>query len=59
MVVQAYQKRAFPLLDWLAEMARRHGRRLMVRLVKGAYWDMEIKRAQEQGSRTIRCSPAR
>jgi RHH-type proline utilization regulon transcriptional repressor/proline dehydrogenase/delta 1-pyrroline-5-carboxylate dehydrogenase len=48
-VVQAYQKRAYPLLDWLADMARRHDRRLMVRLVKGAYWDMEIKRAQEQG----------
>ncbi|MBK1668516.1 hypothetical protein CKO28_10775 [Rhodovibrio sodomensis] len=48
-VVQAYQKRAYSLLDWLADMARRHERRLMVRLVKGAYWDMEIKRAQEQG----------
>ena len=49
LAVQAYQKRAAPLLDWLAEMARRHGRRLMVRLVKGAYWDTEVKRAQEQG----------
>ncbi|MBK1696289.1 bifunctional proline dehydrogenase/L-glutamate gamma-semialdehyde dehydrogenase PutA [Rhodovibrio salinarum] len=48
-VVQAYQKRAYYVLDYLADMARRHERRLMVRLVKGAYWDMEIKRAQEQG----------
>lgn len=49
LAVQAYQKRAFRLLDWLADMARRHERRLMVRLVKGAYWDTEIKRAQERG----------
>jgi RHH-type proline utilization regulon transcriptional repressor/proline dehydrogenase/delta 1-pyrroline-5-carboxylate dehydrogenase len=48
-VVQAYQKRAPFVLDYLAEMAKRHGRRFMVRLVKGAYWDMEIKRAQELG----------
>lgn len=49
LAVQAYQKRAAALVDWLADMARRHRRRLMVRLVKGAYWDTEIKRAQEQG----------
>src|SRR5690606_41890221 len=49
LAVQAYQKRAFRLLDWLADMARRHERRLMVRLVKGAHWDTEIKRAQERG----------
>ncbi|MEQ8193250.1 MAG: bifunctional proline dehydrogenase/L-glutamate gamma-semialdehyde dehydrogenase PutA [Rhodospirillales bacterium] len=49
LAVQAYQKRAAPLIDWLVERARREGRRLMVRLVKGAYWDSEIKRAQEQG----------
>ncbi|MDN5870174.1 MAG: bifunctional proline dehydrogenase/L-glutamate gamma-semialdehyde dehydrogenase PutA [Nitrococcus sp.] len=49
LAVQAYQKRAFPLLDWLAERCEHHGRRLMVRLVKGAYWDTEIKRAQELG----------
>jgi len=48
-VVQAYQKRAPYVLDWLADMAHRHKRRLMLRLVKGAYWDMEIKRSQEQG----------
>jgi RHH-type transcriptional regulator, proline utilization regulon repressor / proline dehydrogenase / delta 1-pyrroline-5-carboxylate dehydrogenase len=49
LAVQAYQKRALPLLDWLAELARQGGRRLMLRLVKGAYWDSEIKRAQERG----------
>ena len=49
LAVQAYQKRAPAVLDWLAALAREHGRRLPVRLVKGAYWDSEIKRAQEQG----------
>ncbi|HET6631793.1 MAG TPA: bifunctional proline dehydrogenase/L-glutamate gamma-semialdehyde dehydrogenase PutA [Rhodanobacteraceae bacterium] len=49
LVVQAYQKRAPFIIDWLAETARRHGRRWSIRLVKGAYWDTEIKRAQEQG----------
>jgi RHH-type proline utilization regulon transcriptional repressor/proline dehydrogenase/delta 1-pyrroline-5-carboxylate dehydrogenase len=49
LAVQAYQKRALPLVDWLADLARRAGRRLMVRLVKGAYWDSEVKRAQERG----------
>ena len=49
LAVQAYQKRALPLIDWLADLARRGKRRLMVRLVKGAYWDSEIKRAQERG----------
>lgn len=49
LAVQAYQKRAFDLIDWLAGLARRDRRRLMVRLVKGAYWDSEIKRAQETG----------
>ncbi len=47
--VQAYQKRAFDLIDWLATLATRSKRRLMIRLVKGAYWDTEIKRAQERG----------
>ena len=47
--IQAYQKRTLPLIDWLADMARHHRRRLMVRLVKGAYWDAEIKRSQEEG----------
>ncbi len=49
LAVQAYQKRALPLVDWLADLARRGRRRLMVRLVKGAYWDSEIKRSQERG----------
>jgi RHH-type transcriptional regulator, proline utilization regulon repressor / proline dehydrogenase / delta 1-pyrroline-5-carboxylate dehydrogenase len=49
LAVQAYQKRAPTVLDWLAELARRSRRRLMVRLVKGAYWDTEIKRAQIDG----------
>jgi RHH-type proline utilization regulon transcriptional repressor/proline dehydrogenase/delta 1-pyrroline-5-carboxylate dehydrogenase len=48
-VVQAYQKRARPVIDWLVDLARRNRRRLMVRLVKGAYWDSEIKRAQVEG----------
>ena len=48
-VVQAYQKRAPAVLDWMIDLARRSGHRLMVRLVKGAYWDSEIKRAQVDG----------
>ena len=47
--VQAYSKRAPAVLDWLAELARATSRRIMVRLVKGAYWDTEIKRAQVGG----------
>jgi RHH-type proline utilization regulon transcriptional repressor/proline dehydrogenase/delta 1-pyrroline-5-carboxylate dehydrogenase len=49
LAVQAYQKRALPLIDWLADLARRGGRKLTIRLVKGAYWDSEIKRTQERG----------
>ncbi len=48
-VVQAYQKRAPYVIDYLIDLARRQKRRLMVRLVKGAYWDTEIKRAQVEG----------
>ncbi len=48
-VVQAYGKRALHVVDWLHELARQLGRRIMVRLVKGAYWDTEIKRAQVLG----------
>ncbi|MFL6716707.1 MAG: proline dehydrogenase family protein, partial [Burkholderiaceae bacterium] len=48
-VVQAYQKRCPALIDCVVDLARRAGRRLMVRLVKGAYWDAEIKRAQVDG----------
>jgi RHH-type proline utilization regulon transcriptional repressor/proline dehydrogenase/delta 1-pyrroline-5-carboxylate dehydrogenase len=47
--VQAYQKRALAVIDWLAGSAEATNRRIMVRLVKGAYWDTEIKRAQERG----------
>ncbi|MBK8322903.1 MAG: bifunctional proline dehydrogenase/L-glutamate gamma-semialdehyde dehydrogenase PutA [Betaproteobacteria bacterium] len=49
LAVQAYQKRSLFVVDWLAALARSHGRRLMVRLVKGAYWDTEVKRAQAGG----------
>ncbi len=49
LAVQAYQKRAPAVIDWLTAFSRRVGRRIQVRLVKGAYWDTEIKRAQEQG----------
>jgi len=49
LAVQAYQKRAPQVIDWLVETATALDRRLMVRLVKGAYWDTEIKRAQERG----------
>jgi RHH-type proline utilization regulon transcriptional repressor/proline dehydrogenase/delta 1-pyrroline-5-carboxylate dehydrogenase len=49
LAVQAYQKRAGAVIDWIAETAIALDRRLMVRLVKGAYWDSEIKRAQERG----------
>lgn len=48
-VVQAYQKRAPYVIDWLADMAKTHRFKMMVRLVKGAYWDSEIKQAQVQG----------
>lgn len=48
-VVQAYQKRAPFVIDYLIDLARRSGHRLMLRLVKGAYWDSEIKRAQVDG----------
>ncbi|SDH61270.1 bifunctional proline dehydrogenase/L-glutamate gamma-semialdehyde dehydrogenase PutA [Roseospirillum parvum] len=48
-VVQAYGRRVGPLIDWLHALAETLDRRLMVRLVKGAYWDSEIKRAQVAG----------
>ncbi|MBL4926547.1 bifunctional proline dehydrogenase/L-glutamate gamma-semialdehyde dehydrogenase PutA [Fuscibacter oryzae] len=48
-VVQAYGKRAGLVIDWLYETAKRLDRKIMVRLVKGAYWDSEIKRAQVEG----------
>jgi RHH-type proline utilization regulon transcriptional repressor/proline dehydrogenase/delta 1-pyrroline-5-carboxylate dehydrogenase len=49
LVVQAYQKRCPFVIDYVVDLARRSGRKFMVRLVKGAYWDAEIKRAQVDG----------
>ena len=49
LAVQAYQKRALPLCEWVVDAARTHRRKLMVRLVKGAYWDTEVKAAQVAG----------
>jgi RHH-type transcriptional regulator, proline utilization regulon repressor / proline dehydrogenase / delta 1-pyrroline-5-carboxylate dehydrogenase len=49
LAIQAYQKRALPLCEWVVDAARTHRRKLMVRLVKGAYWDTEIKAAQVAG----------
>ncbi len=48
-VLQAYQKRCLRVVDWVIDLARRSKHRLMIRLVKGAYWDSEIKRAQVDG----------
>ena len=53
LAVQAYGRRAPLVIDWIAELARETGRRMTVRLVKGAYWDSEIKRAQERGLPTF------
>ncbi|NNM60245.1 MAG: bifunctional proline dehydrogenase/L-glutamate gamma-semialdehyde dehydrogenase PutA [Legionellales bacterium] len=49
LALQAYQKRAFWVIDWLADLAARTQHRIMLRLVKGAYWDAEIKLSQEKG----------
>src|SRR5204863_1545167 len=49
LAVQGYQKRASAVLAYVDELAKSLNRRLMVRLVKGAYWDTEVKRAQERG----------
>jgi RHH-type proline utilization regulon transcriptional repressor/proline dehydrogenase/delta 1-pyrroline-5-carboxylate dehydrogenase len=49
LAIQAYQKRAGDVIDFIDALLRAHRRRMMVRLVKGAYWDTEIKRAQERG----------
>lgn len=49
LAVQAYQKRCFVLIDYLYGLAQEYGRKIRVRLVKGAYWDTEIKRAQVMG----------
>lgn len=49
LAIQAYQKRGVAIVDWTIGLAEHLDRRLMVRLVKGAYWDSEVKRAQERG----------
>ena len=49
LAIQAYQKRASAVIAYVDALSRAHARRMMVRLVKGAYWDTEIKRAQERG----------
>jgi RHH-type proline utilization regulon transcriptional repressor/proline dehydrogenase/delta 1-pyrroline-5-carboxylate dehydrogenase len=49
LAIQAYGRRAPLVIDWIAALARDAGRQMTVRLVKGAYWDSEIKRAQERG----------
>jgi RHH-type proline utilization regulon transcriptional repressor/proline dehydrogenase/delta 1-pyrroline-5-carboxylate dehydrogenase len=49
LAVQSYQKRALYVIDWLRELTEKVGRKMMVRLVKGAYWDTEIKNAQKDG----------
>ncbi len=48
-VIQTVQKRAPFVVDWVLDLARRSARRIMIRLVKGAYWDSEVKRAQVAG----------
>jgi RHH-type proline utilization regulon transcriptional repressor/proline dehydrogenase/delta 1-pyrroline-5-carboxylate dehydrogenase len=49
LAIQAYQKRAGAVIEFIAALAEKHDGRMMVRLVKGAYWDTEVKRAQERG----------
>ena len=49
LALQAYQKRAFYVIDWLANLAKKTNRKMMLRLVKGAYWDSEIKDTQVKG----------
>ena len=57
LAMQAYQTRAVELIAHIAALARQYKIKFMCRLVKGAYWDAEIKRAQEQGLPPTRCSP--
>ncbi|HEY1095803.1 MAG TPA: bifunctional proline dehydrogenase/L-glutamate gamma-semialdehyde dehydrogenase PutA [Alphaproteobacteria bacterium] len=49
LAIQAYQKRCIAVVQWLIALARSQGKKILVRLVKGAYWDSEIKKAQERG----------
>lgn len=50
LALQAYQRRAYYVIDWLVALAQKTNRRFKLRLVKGAYWDSEIKWSQEQGA---------
>ncbi len=59
LAVQAYGRRAPFVIDWVAQIARVTGRRMTLRLVKGAYWDSEIKRAQERGLSSFPFTPQR
>jgi len=52
LAVQTYSKQALPVLYWLNHLAKKHDRRIPLRLVKGAYWDSEIKKAQQLGIST-------
>ena len=49
LALQAYQKRSFYVIDWINQLAEKNDKIISVRLVKGAYWDSEIKLAQELG----------
>lgn len=49
LAIQSYQKRTPAVIDWLANLSKQHHRRIMVRLIKGAYWDAEIKQSQVLG----------
>ena len=49
LAVQAYQKRGIHVIEWLRDLTVKVGRKMMVRLVKGAYWDTEIKLSQLEG----------
>ena len=55
LAVQTFQKRGLFVIEWLEALARQVGRKMQVRLVKGAYWDTEVKRAQEQGLSSYPC----
>ena len=58
-MIQAYQKRCFYVVDYIIDLAKRSQKRLMIRLVKGAYWDSEIKKAQLKVCLIIRCLPVK
>ena len=59
LVIQAYSKRCLPVLVWLTLLGRELGARIPLRLVKGAYWDSEIKQCQVQGADGYPSTPAR